>query len=240
MSAPAAAPPTARERVIVALDVPDLRALEAFLDGLEGQPRFYKIGLELFVAAGAAAVEAVRRRQGRVFLDLKLHDIPETVGRAVAAAAGLGVDLLTVHTAGGAEMLARAVAATGPNPRTRILGVTVLTSLSEADLGADGIAGPIAEVVARRARLARQAGLGGLVCSPHEVERARAEAPGLALVVPGVRPAGAALGDQKRVATPAATVAAGADYLVVGRPIRDAASPAQAFLDIVAEIETAG
>ena len=229
-------PASARERVIVALDVPDLGALEAFLDRLEGEPRFCKIGLELFVAAGAQAIAAVKKRGAKVFLDLKLHDIPETVGRSVAVAAGFGVELLTVHTAGGAEMLGRAVAAAGET--TRILGVTVLTSLSEADLATDGITGSIAEAVARRARLARQVGLGGLVCSPHEVARARGEAPGLALVVPGVRPAGTAAGDQKRVATPAATVAAGADYLVVGRPIRDAASPAQAFRDIVAEIES--
>jgi orotidine-5'-phosphate decarboxylase len=228
---------SARERVIVALDVPDLSGLRAFLDRLDGRPAFYKVGLELFVAEGVRAVEAVKAAGGRVFLDLKLHDIPETVGRAVASAAALGVELLTVHTAGGGEMLRRAAdAAAG---KVKILGVTVLTSLTADDLRADGIGGTVAEAVGRRARVAAAAGIGGLVCSPHEVAEARAAAPGLLLVVPGVRPAGAALGDQKRVATPAATVAAGADHLVVGRPIRDAASPAEAFTAIVREIESA-
>ena len=235
------APAEARDRVIVALDVPDRRALAEYLDRLEGQPRFYKVGLELFVAEGAAAIELVRARGGRVFLDLKLHDIPETVGRAVQSAVALGAELLTVHTAGGAAMLARAAEAAGD--KLNILGVTVLTSLAADDLQADGIGGTVAEVVARRAALAARAGIAGLVCSPHEVTEAkaasRAAGKELLLVVPGVRPAGAALGDQKRVATPAATVRAGADYLVVGRPIRDAAAPAQAFEAIVREIEGA-
>jgi orotidine-5'-phosphate decarboxylase len=227
---------SARERVIVALDVPDLAALNGFLDRLEGQPAFYKVGLELFLAEGARAVQAVQARGGRVFLDLKLHDIPETVGRAVASAASLGAELLTVHTAGGLEMLRRAAdAAAG---KSKILGVTVLTSLTEQDLRDDGIGGSVAEAVARRARLAARAGIAGLVCSPHEVGEARAAGEELVLVVPGVRPAGAALGDQKRVATPAATVRAGADHLVVGRPVRDAPSPAEAFAAIVAEIES--
>jgi orotidine-5'-phosphate decarboxylase len=234
-------PAEARDRVIVALDGPDRRALGEYQDRLEGRPRFYKVGLELFVAEGAAAVELVRARGGRVFLDLKLHDIPETVGRAVQSAVALGAELLTVHTAGGAAMLARAAEAAGD--RLQILGVTVLTSLGPEDLQADGIGGTVAEVVARRAALAARAGIAGLVCSPHEVGEARAasRAAGkdLLLVVPGVRPAGAALGDQKRVATPAATVKAGADYLVVGRPIRDAAAPAEAFEAIVREIEAA-
>jgi orotidine-5'-phosphate decarboxylase len=231
------AAPSARERVIVALDVPDRRALGDLLDRLEGQPRFYKIGLELFVAEGAAAVELVKARGGRVFLDLKLHDIPETVARAVTSAAALGVELLTVHTAGGGEMLRRAAAAAGP--ALHILGVTVLTSLTAEDLHADGIGGTVADAVVRRAGLAARAGVAGLVCSPHEVAEARAAGPGLLLVVPGVRPVGAALGDQKRVATPAATVRAGADYLVVGRPLRDAPAPAEAFAAIVREIESA-
>jgi orotidine-5'-phosphate decarboxylase len=231
------APRSARERVIVALDVPSLSSLELLLERLEGEPRFYKVGLELFVAEGARAVEIVKARGGRVFLDLKLHDIPETVGRAVASAADLGVDLLTVHTAGGTEMLKRAAEAAGD--RLTVLGVTVLTSLAPEDLRADGISGSVAEVVGRRARLAAAAGIGGLVCSPHEVSEARAAGENLLLVVPGIRPSGTALGDQKRVSTPATTVKAGADFLVVGRPVRDAVSPAQAFADIVREIEAA-
>jgi orotidine-5'-phosphate decarboxylase len=225
----------ARERVIVALDVPDQTALADLLDRLEGQPRLYKIGLELFVAEGARAVELVKARGGRIFLDLKLHDIPETVARAVASASKLGVDLLTVHIAGGREMLQRAAAAAGG---TRLLGVTVLTSLSAQDLEADGTSDTPAQLVSRRARLATQAGLGGLVCSPQEVGLARAAAPQALLVVPGIRPAGTASDDQKRIATPATAIAAGADYLVVGRPIRDAASPAQAFDRIVEEVES--
>jgi orotidine-5'-phosphate decarboxylase len=225
----------ARERVIVALDVPDQTALADLLDRLEGQPRLYKIGLELFVAEGARAVELVKARGGRIFLDLKLHDIPETVARAVASASKLGVDLLTVHIAGGREMLQRAAAAAGG---TRLLGVTVLTSLSAQDLEADGTSDTPAQLVSRRARLATQAGLGGLVCSPQEVGLARAAAPQALLVVPGIRPAGTDSDDQKRIATPATAIAAGADYLVVGRPIRDAASPAQAFGRIVEEVES--
>jgi orotidine-5'-phosphate decarboxylase len=228
----------ARERVIVALDVPDRASLSDFLDRLEGQPAFYKVGLELFVAEGARAVEMVRQRGGRVFLDLKLHDISETVARAVTTAVGLGVELLTVHAAGGSEMLRRAVdAAAG---RVKLIAVTVLTSLTAADLVADGIAGTVGEAVLRRARVAASAGVAGIVCSPHEVAEARVAVPNLLLVVPGVRPSGAALGDQKRVATPAATLRAGADHLVVGRPIRDAAAPAAAFNAIVDEIEAAG
>jgi orotidine-5'-phosphate decarboxylase len=227
----------AAERVIVALDVPDQAALTAFLDRLEGQPRFYKVGLELFVAEGARAVEAVQKRGGKVFLDLKLHDIPETVARAVASATSLGAELLTVHTTGGFEMMRRAVEVARGKPG--ILGVTVLTSLSEEDLRADGIAGTMRESVVRRAKLAEKAGAAGIVCSPQEVADVRAASSSLALVVPGVRPAGAALGDQKRVATPASAISAGADYLVVGRPIRDAQSPAAAFAALVVEVASA-
>jgi orotidine-5'-phosphate decarboxylase len=227
----------AAERVIVALDVPDMAGLTAFLDRLEGQPRFYKVGLELFVAAGSRAVEAVQKRGGKVFLDLKLHDIPETVARAVASATSLGAELLTVHAAGGFEMMRRA--AEGAKGKPGILGVTVLTSLSEEDLRADGIAGTMREVVVRRAKLAEKAGAAGIVCSPQEVADVRAASNALALVVPGVRPAGAARGDQKRVATPSSAIAAGADYLVVGRPIRDAQSPAAAFSALVGEVEAA-
>ena len=227
----------AAERVIVALDVPDMVGLNSFLDRLEGQPRFYKIGLELFVAEGARAVEAVQKRSGKVFLDLKLHDIPETVARAVASATSLGAELLTVHTAGGFEMMRRAADVAKGKPG--ILGVTVLTSLSEEDLCADGIAGTMREAVVRRAKLAEKAGAAGIVCSPQEVADVRAASSTLALVVPGVRPAGAALGDQKRVATPASAISAGADYLVVGRPIRDAQSPAAAFAALVGQVESA-
>jgi orotidine-5'-phosphate decarboxylase len=227
----------ARERVIVALDVPDLRTAGDFLDRLEGQPAFYKVGLELFVAEGARAIEAVRSRRGKVFLDLKLHDIPETVARAVSSATALGAELLTLHTAGGLAMMKRAALAS--QGRARLLGVTMLTSLADDDLRADGIAGSMREAVVRRAQLAVQAGIAGVVCSPQEVADVRQACPSLLLVVPGVRPAGAEVGDQKRVATPGSAIAAGADYLVVGRPIRDASSPAAAFAAVVAEVAAA-
>ncbi|HEY7374944.1 MAG TPA: orotidine-5'-phosphate decarboxylase [Polyangia bacterium] len=230
----------ARERVIVALDVPDLAGLTKLLDRLDGRPAFYKVGLELFLGEGERAIEAVRSRGGRVFLDLKLHDIPETVARAVASAARNDAELLTVHTSGGYEMLSRAAEAA--KGKVKILGVTVLTSLAEDDLRAEGIEQTIPEMVKARARVAARAGIAGLVCSPLEIEAARAAAPGLLIVVPGIRPAagvGAAKGDQKRVATAAQAMAAGADYLVVGRPIRDAADPAAAFEAAVREVESA-
>jgi orotidine-5'-phosphate decarboxylase len=230
----------ARDRVIVALDVPDLPGLTALLDRLEGRPAFYKVGLELFVAEGERAVELVRARGGRIFLDLKLHDIPETVARAVASAARVQAELLTVHTSGGFEMLTRAAEAAAG--RVRILGVTVLTSLLEDDLRAEGIEVSIAEVVRARARVAARAGIAGLVCSPHEIEAAHRAAPGLFIVVPGIRPAGghgSAAGDQKRVATAAQAIASGADYLVVGRPVRDAPNPAEAFDALVREVDAA-
>jgi orotidine-5'-phosphate decarboxylase len=230
----------ARDRVIVALDVPDLAELKTLLDRLEGRPSFYKVGLELFVAEGERAIELVRKRGGHIFLDLKLHDIPETVARAVQSASRIEADLLTVHTSGGYEMLSRAAQAAGAG--VKILGVTVLTSLVEDDLRAEGVETTIPEMVRARARIAAKAGIAGLVCSPHEIEAARSAAPGLLIVVPGIRPAtgpGAAAGDQKRVATPAQAIAHGADYLVVGRPLRDAPEPAAAFDELVREVDAA-
>jgi orotidine-5'-phosphate decarboxylase len=229
-----------RDRVIVACDVPDLKSLESLLDRLEGRPSFYKVGLELFVAEGERAIEAVRKRGGRIFLDLKLHDIPETVARAVQSARRIEAELLTVHTSGGYEMLSRAAQAAEGG--VKILGVTVLTSLVEDDLRAEGIETTIPEMVRARARIAAKAGIAGLVCSSHEIEAARGAAPGLFIVVPGIRPAvgaGAAAGDQKRVATPDFAIRNGADYLVVGRPLRDAPEPAKAFESLVGEVAAA-
>jgi orotidine-5'-phosphate decarboxylase len=233
----------ARERVIVALDVPDCAALGKLLDRLDGRPTFYKVGLELFVAEGERAVELVRARGGKVFLDLKLHDIPETVARAVASAARVQAELLTLHTSGGYDMLARAAEAAAG--RVKLLGVTVLTSLAEDDLRAEGVEQTIPEMVRARARIAARAGIDGLVCSPHEIEAAHGAAPGLLIVVPGIRPTavpGAAnvqgrRDDQKRVATAGQAITNGADYLVVGRPVRDAADPAAAFDELVREVE---
>jgi len=226
-----------RSSIIVALDVPALAGLESFMDQLEGQPVWYKIGLELFIAEGVRSIEAVKRRGGRVFLDLKLHDIPETVARAVTSVRKMGVELLTIHACGGAEMVSRAVGAA--EGQVKILGVTVLTSAQQSDLQADGITGSVAEAVARRAGVVLAAGGAGLVCSAHEVSAARALDKNLLLVIPGIRPSGAALGDQKRVGTPTEAIVAGADYLVVGRPLRDAPIPAQAFAALAAEIDSA-
>jgi orotidine-5'-phosphate decarboxylase len=238
MTAPHKIP--ARERVIVALDVPDLARLGELLARLERRPTFYKVGLELFVAEGERAVELVKKSGGRLFLDLKLHDIPETVARTVTAAARIEADFLTVHTSGGYEMLRRAAEAAAGRPR--ILGVTVLTSLLEEDLRAEGIELSVSETVRARARVAARAGIQGLVCSPLEIDAARDVSRDLLLVVPGIRPSvgeGSAHGDQKRVATASQAINHGADYIVVGRPVRDAADPAAAFEALVAEVETA-
>jgi orotidine-5'-phosphate decarboxylase len=230
----------ARDRVIVACDVPDLKQLETLLQRLERQPSFYKVGLELFVAEGERAIELVRSYDGRIFLDLKLHDIPETVARAVQSARRIKAELLTVHTSGGYEMMSRAAEAAAGE--VKILGVTVLTSLVEDDLRAEGIDSTIPEMVRARARVAAKAGIAGLVCSSHEIEAARSAAPGLLIVVPGIRPpsvAGATADDQKRIATPAAAIANGADHIVIGRPIRDAPNPAETFQSIVSSVANA-
>jgi len=227
-----------RDRLILALDVPDLESGRTLLDRVEGHVGLVKVGLELFTACGPAAIEIVKERGVGVFLDLKLHDIPATVAGAVRSARSLGVDMLTVHTGGGREMLARAADEAGD--RIRVLGVTLLTSLGAEDLAPTAIAGTPEQVVLTRARLAAEAGLGGVVCSPREVTAIRGEVGGgLAIVTPGIRPAGSATQDQKRAATPASAIGDGSDYLVVGRPIRGAEDPASAADTIVAEIAAA-
>jgi orotidine-5'-phosphate decarboxylase len=222
-------------RLIVALDVSTRDQVETLLTRLAGIPSWVKIGLELFTSLGPSIVEDVARRGHSVMLDLKLHDIPETIARATASVANLGAGLCTVHAAGGRQMLEAAAAGAGA---MRILAVTVLTSLDESDLAEIGDIGPIEALVVRRAKLATQAGCGGIVASPNEVAALRRSLPaGSWIVTPGVRPSGAAMGDQKRVTTPAAARSAGADLVVVGRPIRDAADPAamaQAIIDEIA------
>ncbi len=196
-----------------------------------------KVGLELFVEEGPKATELARRLGLPLFLDLKLHDIPETVERAVARASNLGASLLTVHASGGPAMLARAVErAAKEGGHTTIAAVTVLTSLDDADLAAIGYAEASLPQAVHLAEMAFRAGVRAFVCSPKEVAALRARLGSEAvLVVPGVRPAGSATGDQKRVATPAATIRDGADWLVVGRPIRDAADPRAAALALTAD-----
>lgn len=224
-------------RLIAALDVSTREQVDDLLAKLQGVPSWVKIGLELFTSLGPSIVEDVAKRGHAVMLDLKLHDIPETVARATAAVANLGAGLCTVHAAGGRHMLEAAVAAAGG---MRILAVTVLTSLDEADLTDIGAVGPLEDLVVRRASLAVQAGCGGIVASPNEVAALRSALPPACwLVTPGVRPAGSAHGDQKRVTTPGAARRAGADLVVVGRPIRDAADPAAMARTIIAELAAA-
>lgn len=222
-------------RLIAALDTPSRADADALLARLDGVPSWCKLGLELFCAEGPAIVADYTARGHRVMLDLKLHDIPETVSRATARIAALGAGLLTVHAGGGRAMLEAAVRAAGA---TRILAVTVLTSLDDADLAQIGAHGPVRELAVRLAQLAIAAGCAGVVASPHEIAAIRAIAPtGFLIVTPGVRPAGAATGDQKRVMTPREARTAGADLVVVGRPLRDAADPAAAARAIVADLQ---
>jgi orotidine-5'-phosphate decarboxylase len=226
---------TASERICVPLDFPTLGEAERFARLLAPHVGMLKVGLELFTAEGPPAVRAAAALGRPVFLDLKLHDIPNTVEGAARSAAATGARLLTVHAAGGAAMIRAAVRGAGSG--VRILAVTVLTSLDAAALGEVGLAGPPQEAVVRLAKLAVAAGAGGLVCSPQEVRAVRAAVgPGPLLVVPGIRPAGASVGDQARVATPAAAVADGADVIVVGRPLREAADPVAAAQRIAAEL----
>ena len=223
------------ERICAAVDFPSWREAEPFARAVAPAVGMLKVGLELFVAEGPAVVRAAAALGRPIFLDLKLHDIPNTVEGAARTAARSGASLLTVHAAGGPEMVAAAVRGAGPG--VRVLAVTVLTSLDQRALDAVGLAGPPEAAVVRLARLAVAAGAGGLVCSPLEVAAVRAAVgAGPLLVIPGVRPAGAAVGDQSRVATPAEAVRSGADVLVIGRPLREGGDPAAAAARIAAEI----
>jgi orotidine-5'-phosphate decarboxylase len=231
----------ARKRLIVALDVSSAAAAEDLVKRLEGECKWFKVGLELFAAAGPAVVETLTARGHPVFLDLKFHDIPNTVAGAVRAAAALGVRMMTVHAAGGPEMLAAArTALDGVADPPQLLAVTVLTSMDAAQLNATGVKRSPAEQVELLARMGWEAGIRGFVCSPQEVTAVRAlTGAGGVLVVPGIRPAGADTGDQKRMATPADALCAGASYLVVGRPITQAPDPAEAAEAILQEMAEA-
>lgn len=193
-----------------------------------------KLGLEYFSANGPAGVDELAKLGLPIFLDLKLHDIPHTVGKAVEALAALAPAVLTVHAAGGRAMLEAAKAAASPD--TKIIAVTVLTSLDEQDLATCGVGGSPGDQVRRLARLAQEAGVDGIVCSGAEVAAARAGWPSGYFVVPGVRPAGSVTGDQKRIVTPRQALDDGASMLVIGRPITDASDPAQAIRAIAAEL----
>ncbi|MBK5942880.1 MAG: orotidine-5'-phosphate decarboxylase [Halorhodospira halophila] len=229
-------------RLIVALDFPAAAPAEALAAQLDPRLCRLKVGKELFTRAGPQLVERLQGRGFEVFLDLKYHDIPNTVAGACRAAAELGVWMVNVHALGGRRMLeAAGEAVAAADGQTLLTAVTVLTSHDAATLEEIGLAGPPREAVLRLAGLARSSGLDGVVCSPEEAAAIGERfGGGLLRVTPGVRPAGAAVGDQQRIATPAAAVAAGCDYLVVGRPITAADDPAAAAAGIGAEIAAAG
>lgn len=231
-------PTRPQDKIIVALDVPDTDGALRLLDTL-GTPTTCKIGLELFTAQGPSVVRAVMDRGSSVFLDLKFHDIPNTVAHAVRSAADLGVSMTTLHASGGPVMLESAAkaAATSGNSDLLLLAVTVLTSMDAVQLSSTGVEVGPKEQVLRFAGLASSAGIGGIVCSPLEVTAIRESlGNGLRIVTPGVRPTWAAAGDQKRVMTPAEAVKAGSDWLVIGRPITAAANPEEAYARVVAEL----
>ena len=228
----------ARARLIVALDVPSAKAATELVESLEDTCRWFKVGLELFVAEGPRVIEPLVSAGYNVFLDLKLHDIPNTVAAAARSAAQVGAKLLTVHASGGPAMLEAArEALAGLADAPRLLAVSVLTSMDQAQLAACGVERSASAQVELLARMGLGAGITGFVCSPQDVTTLRAlTGPAGVLVIPGIRPAGAELGDQKRVATPADALRNGASYLVVGRPITQAAKPAEAATAILGEM----
>jgi orotidine-5'-phosphate decarboxylase len=229
----------AAERLIVALDFPDATAALACADQLAGSVSWFKVGLELYLASGDGVVSELKKRGHSVFLDLKIHDIPNTAASAIRSLARLEPDLLTVHAAGGRAMLQAAAEAARSLPKPpRLLAVTVLTSLDTAALAETGVPAAPMEQALRLARLAAECGIEGMVCSPAEAAALHSALPKALLVTPGIRPAGTEAGDQKRVATPQFALAAGAGMLVIGRPITAAADPkaaAQAILNDMAK-----
>ena len=236
--------PHAGSCLYCALDTSDLATALSYARKLRGAVGGLKLGLEFFVANGPEGVRAVVEAGGLpLFLDLKFHDIPNTAAGAVRSAVALKPAFLTIHTSGGAAMM-KAAAETAHSEadrlgiaRPRLLGVTVLTSLTDRELYTVGQETPVAAQVERLAALAQEAGLDGVVCSPHEIAAVRAQAgDGFTIMVPGIRPATSLLGDQKRVMTPAQAMAAGADYLVIGRPITQDKDPAAAAKKIAAEL----
>jgi orotidine-5'-phosphate decarboxylase len=227
----------ARDRLIVALDVADARAAETMVERLGEAVSFYKIGYQLAFAGGLPLADTLVRAGKQVFLDMKLHDIGNSVAGGVESVARLGVTFLTVHAF---PQTMKAAVAARRGSALKILAVTVLTSYDDIDLAESGYTMGVDDLVARRAQQAHDMGVDGLVCSPEEAGPLRlVVGPDMTFVTPGIRPVGAASGDQKRVATPGQAIAAGADYLVVGRPITNADDPKAAASAIVAEIEAA-
>ena len=228
-----------RERLIVALDVSTAAAAQKMVAAVGESASIYKVGMQLYTAEGPRIVRDLVVSGRKVFLDLKFHDIPNTVSSAVREAAGLGVHMLTVHGSGGSKMLSAAAEAAKsvPGAASIVLAVTVLTSMGEDDLNAIGVRGKVADQVVRLARMAIQSGCGGVVASVQEAALLRSElGDGFAIVTPGIRPAGSAVGDQTRVATPAEAIAAGATHIVVGRPITGASDPSKSAREIIAEM----
>jgi len=231
----------ARERLIVALDVPDAGSAIHLVQQLSGTCSWFKVGLELYIAAGPAIVEKITASGKNVFLDLKLHDIPNTVAGAVRSAGKLGARMLTLHASGGPAMLSAAKdAIAGVTNPPELLAVTVLTSMDAGQLHATGVGRLPSSQVELLAKMGTEAGIRGFVCSPHEVTALRALiGPQGVLVIPGIRPAGGDVGDQKRVAGPAEALRLGASYLVVGRPITKATDPAKAAASILEDMAEA-
>jgi orotidine-5'-phosphate decarboxylase len=235
-----------KDRLIVALDVATVDEARRLVDMLEGIAGMFKIGSQLFTASGPTFVREIVDRGQKIFLDLKFHDIPNTVAAAGVEAARLGVSIFNVHAAGGSEMMRRTVVSVAESAeaeglmRPSIIAVTVLTSADQSSLAEVGLSSNTEQLVERLASLAALSGLDGVVASPREVGLVRSvvKNPNFIVVTPGVRPAGAALGDQSRVATPREAIANGSNYLVVGRPIIESADPVRAALHIINEMET--
>ncbi|MCL2888565.1 MAG: orotidine-5'-phosphate decarboxylase [Elusimicrobia bacterium] len=229
------------EKIIVALDVENEKAALALVKKLKGKAGVFKVGKELFTAAGPGIVKKIQKLGGKVFLDLKFHDIPNTVGKAVAQAVKLGVYMMTIHASGGLEMMQAAVAAAQENaPKGKmplLLAVTVLTSLDDDALKKIGFSEGAEQMVLRLAKMAQEAGMGGIVSSPKELKMLRKVlGPSMILVTPGIRPAWSAAGDQKRITTPAQAVRDGCNFMVIGRPITAHKNPAEAASLIAKEI----
>ncbi len=236
---------SAKDRLIVALDVPDRASALTIVEQLSGLVGMFKIGSQLFTAEGPDLVREIVRGGEKVFLDLKFHDIPNTVAGAVESAARLGVSILNVHTLGGSEMMRAAAHAVGDRgllwiTRPAVLGVTVLTSMDKADLADVGIPSDLSAEVVRLATLAQDSGLDGIVASPHEIRLIREciTAERFIILTPGIRPAWSSKGDQKRIATPADAIRDGADFLVIGRAITDSDNPRAAAERILEEINS--
>lgn len=241
MPTPDAISSAVKDRLIIALDVPNAAQAQTLVRSIGDAGVFYKVGLELFTAEGPSIVRELVSSGRKVFLDLKVHEIPNSAAGAIRSASALGVSMVTVHATGGLKMMqAASIAALAASYRLTVLAVTILTSLSESEVKDIGYTANAADQVIRLATMAKNAGCGGVVASPQEVRRLRQEiGPEMAIVTPGIRPLGSEIGDQARIATPSDALRAGASHLVIGRPINAAADPAAATRDILAQMQDA-